>query len=435
VAVYKQKKSKYWSYKFTWNGKQIRKSTKQTNKVVARQMEAAHRTALAKGEVGIFEKKVPLAFKEFAEHHFVPYVKTHFAQKPRTIAYYISGIGHLLDFAPLANAPLDRITVSEIAAFVEKDRNAEFEVATINRHLQILRRMLNLAVEWGKLSTAPPRISLLPGERMRDRVLTSDEESAFLAAAARIGDEIIESYNRARNGIRAMRRGQTPKAPTDPYLLRDVAVILLDCGLRPEECYRLQWDHIRDGAVHIPFGKTANARRSIPLSPRAAAILEMRRPVQQNEWVFPASTKSGHIEQSTLKKRHARACKLAQINEFPPYTFRHTCLTRWAAHMDPYTLAYLAGHRDFGTTKRYVHPQTETVLAAMERVRTGSSGHTSWHTGQERDDQGAGVADYKELKGKDLDGTPEWIRTTDLLLRRQTLYPAELRAHVLLKQL
>src|SRR4051794_10465240 len=26
-------------------------------------------------------------------------------------------------------------------------------------------------------------------------------------------------------------------------------------------------------------------------------------------------------------------------------------------------------------------------------------------------------------------GTPEWIRTTDLLLRRQTLYPTELRAH------
>ena len=26
-------------------------------------------------------------------------------------------------------------------------------------------------------------------------------------------------------------------------------------------------------------------------------------------------------------------------------------------------------------------------------------------------------------------GTPEWTRTTDLLLRRQTLYPTELRAH------
>src|SRR5450756_1493062 len=28
-----------------------------------------------------------------------------------------------------------------------------------------------------------------------------------------------------------------------------------------------------------------------------------------------------------------------------------------------------------------------------------------------------------------LNGTPEWIRATDLLLRRQTLYPSELRAH------
>jgi hypothetical protein len=53
MAVYRQPKSKYWWYKFTWNGKLIRESTKQTNKRVAEQMEAAHRTALAKGEVGI----------------------------------------------------------------------------------------------------------------------------------------------------------------------------------------------------------------------------------------------------------------------------------------------------------------------------------------------------------------------------------------------
>ena len=35
------------------------------------------------------------------------------------------------------------------------------------------------------------------------------------------------------------------------------------------------------------------------------------------------------------------------------------------------------------------------------------------------------------MEAKKLSGTPEWIRTTDLLLRRQTLYPAELRAHSL----
>ena len=34
-----------------------------------------------------------------------------------------------------------------------------------------------------------------------------------------------------------------------------------------------------------------------------------------------------------------------------------------------------------------------------------------------------------------LVGTPEWIRTTDLLLRRQTLYPSELRARMKTKEL
>ena len=38
MAVYKQKGSKRWWYKFNWNGELIRESTKQTNKRVAEQM-------------------------------------------------------------------------------------------------------------------------------------------------------------------------------------------------------------------------------------------------------------------------------------------------------------------------------------------------------------------------------------------------------------
>ena len=75
------------------------------------------------------------------------------------------------------------------------------------------------------------------------------------------------------------------------------------------------------------------------------------------------------MEQSTLGKRHRKACDLAGIGRLPFYTFRHTCLTRWSSHMDPYTLAYFAGHSDFGTTRRYVHPNTDTGRAAMERAR------------------------------------------------------------------
>ncbi len=164
-------------------------------------------------------------------------------------------------------------------------------------------------------------------------------------------------------------RGEEPVAPQDPYLLRDVTTLLIDTGMRPDECYRLRWENIRDGAVHVLCGKTSNARRVLPLTERAAALIEMRRKRASCEWVFPAPTRSGHMEKSTLKKQHARACLMAAVHPFTMYDLRHTCLTRWAARMDPYTLAYLAGHSDFSTTRRYVHPQAETVRAALERVR------------------------------------------------------------------
>jgi hypothetical protein len=45
--------------------------------------------------------------------------------------------------------------------------------------------------------------------------------------------------------------------------------------------------------------------------------------------------------------------------------------------MDPWTLAYLAGHRDMSITKRYVHPQEYSTRAAIEKARAALSGHTA----------------------------------------------------------
>ena len=162
-------------------------------------------------------------------------------------------------------------------------------------------------------------------------------------------------------------------------MLRDVATVLLDCGVRPEECFRLRWENVQGGVLEITYGKTHNARRRIPLSPRAAALLEIRNINAQSPWIFPAPTASGHIEPSSLQGQHQKACSMASVEPFPLYTFRHTCLTRWAPHMDPWTLAYLAGHRDMSITKRYIHPQENNTRAAMERARNAQGGHTSGH--------------------------------------------------------
>jgi len=94
MSIYKRGEV-YW-YKFMWQGKVLRESTKQGNDKVARQMEAAHRTSLAKGEVGIREKKPAPTVKEFLKQEFLPYTETAHVTKPLTLRYYKQGVDTLL---------------------------------------------------------------------------------------------------------------------------------------------------------------------------------------------------------------------------------------------------------------------------------------------------------------------------------------------------
>ena len=349
MAIYKQPKSKYWWYKFVWNGELIRESTKQTNNRVAERMEAARRTQLAKGEVGIRDMAPIPTLAEFAEERFRPFAQATFAAKPKTLVYYENGLNNLLAFDRLADERIDEITSELIAVYIAKRHSDKLEISSINRELQVLRRMFNLAYEWKVVERPLGRVRMLKGENQRDRVLTAQEEKRYLGNA--------------------------------PPLLRDVAVVLIDCALRPEECFRLKPVHVQHGNLEIPWGKTENAVRKIPMTPRVEAIIKARdRSRDGSSWLFPAPTASGHIEPSSLKKQHARALKLGKLESFDLYTFRHTCLTRWAPHMDVFTLQYLAGHSDIRTTKRYVHPQQQDTLKAMSRARVARRGHTSRHT-------------------------------------------------------
>lgn len=238
MAVYKQPRSNNWWYKFVWNGDLIRQTTKQTNKRVAEQMEAAHRTALAKGEVGIREKKPVPTLEDFADRAFLPFVRATSAAKPRTITFYENSVQNLKACAKLSSLSLDKITTDVIAAFVAHRRTKHLEVSTINRDLATLRRMFHLAQEWGIVSTLLPKVRMLPGENRRERILNPDEEAIYLKAATWIGQRIEQAYREALEGIRATVRGEQPQKP-DAYLLRDVACVLIDCGLRPEEFFRL----------------------------------------------------------------------------------------------------------------------------------------------------------------------------------------------------
>ncbi len=311
-------------------------------------MEAAHKTQLAKGEVGIRERKPTPTLQAFLRNSFLPFCEATKQEEENTLAFYRSRVEKLLKDAELAGLSLEAITVEVVTAYISRSRekDPDIAVATINRDLATLRRALRLAGEWGELMTKPPKISLLDGEAGRERVLSIDEETAYLNEAS--------------------------------PLLRTFATIILDCGLRPDEVYRLRWDeNYRDGRIVIHIGKSKAARRSIQVTPRVAALLEMWRIEGAARWIFPAPTKSGRIGQSSIKKQHLKALKASGVARFVPYDLRHTCLTRWARYLDPFTLKKLAGHESLETTMKYVHlneSDSETrLLEARQRMQAAYS--------------------------------------------------------------
>jgi site-specific recombinase XerD len=143
-------------------------------------MEAAHRTALAKGELGIRERKPVPILLDFAEQ-FKKSVHTRCADKPSTVQFYENKLARLLEFMPVAGARLDRIDEAMIDSYVQHRRES-VSPASVNRELATLRKALRLAQEW-RIIDRVPRIRLLPGERVRDFVLNHEQEQLFLAKA------------------------------------------------------------------------------------------------------------------------------------------------------------------------------------------------------------------------------------------------------------
>lgn len=357
------KRGKFYWYKFVFNGKLVRESTRQGNDKVARNMESTHRTSLAKGEVGLREKKIVLTLTEFMDKRFEPWAKAQFSSRNKTWLWYRNGLRRLKTFGPLASLPLNEITSESVTGYVAKRQSEDLAVSSINRELQVLRRVLNVAVEWGALESTI-KVKLLSGETRRERVITSDEERRYLAVA--------------------------------PEPLSSIATVLVDSGLRPEECFRMRWENInfstgKYGSLFVTHGKTAAARRLVPLTPRVRLILQNRwqqanRP--DDGWVWLAPTASGHVEPSSVKKQHAKAFETIAgnlkkdekpVRPFVLYSLRHTFLTRLGeSGCDVWTLARIAGHSSIAMSNRYVHPGNDAVVDAMLRMVGGhKSGHST----------------------------------------------------------
>jgi len=341
MAIFKRGRV-YW-FHFFFDGQHVQRSTKQRNPNVARQIEAAYRTKLAKGEAGIHERKKVPNFDETMEK-FLLWSKAEHAAHPRTHTRYKTSSVALLNH--FKQSLLDSVTPEDVERFKTdraghkgKRTKRALRPATINRELACGKALFNFAIKAGlPLQNPFSRVKFLAEENDQTRVRSYREEEAYLKSAS-----------------------QPP---------RDVAILMLETGMRPEEVYRITRAnvHLEDGYLTNPFGKTKAARRRIMLTEKATSVLKARSESAGGEYLFPHLR---HPNKPMLKvnKAHSGALRRSRVPQFRLYDLRHTWATRAAmSGIDLVTLAAMLGHSRIQMVMRYAHPTAEHQAEAMRNL-------------------------------------------------------------------
>jgi integrase len=163
-----------------------------------------------------------------------------------------------------------------------------------------------------------------------------------------------------------------------PQPLKDVAVLILETGVRPGEAANLRWEdvyllpavHAELGYIAIRGGKSRNAKRNLSLTARAAEMLKARKAAVKSDWVFPGDSPEAPILGTSLDHQHNGVRDTLKLSkEFVVHSLRHTMLTRLGeAGADAFTIMRIAGHSSVTVSQRYVHPTPEGMERAFERL-------------------------------------------------------------------
>lgn len=169
--------------------------------------------------------------------------------------------------------PAAAVAPADVDSYRAARRAAGAAVATVNREIALLRRLLNFGVRRGQLARSqlhgPGMTAELihPENNVRTTVIEEDPASTLTL------DDLLEAAS--------------PE-------LRAYILVAHQAGPRRTEASRLRWSRITNGVAWIPAAETKGGRsgRYVPLSAAALAALAQL-PRGESDWVWPSPRKPG----------------------------------------------------------------------------------------------------------------------------------------------
>ncbi|MBW2598832.1 MAG: site-specific integrase, partial [Deltaproteobacteria bacterium] len=227
-----------------------------------------------------------------------------------------------------AGKHISEIMINQVEAYRQKRLDEQSyrkhltRPATVNREIECLRHILNLAEQGGKIESVPfKKLKALKEHNVRDRVISHEEFERLIANCL-------------------------------PHTAR-IVMMAYYTAMRKGEILNLKWDRIDmiNGFIRLlPEDTKTDEGRTIPMHPDILDMLKSM-PRDISGWVF--SVKNGQPVRD-IKKSFQTACRLAGIEDFTFHDLRHTAINNWRLQgNDFFRIMAASGHKTINVFKRY----------------------------------------------------------------------------------
>jgi len=282
-------------------------------------------------EYGVKEENKPTKFKEFVDMFIENYSKVNkksWKDDGYRLQKFISFFGNIY---------LHEITPLEIEKFKSEKIGQGLSKTTVNHYLKILKRLFNVAIDWGYTTVNPVKRIKFYSEKdsLKERILTQEEEDRLLQAASE--------------------------------RLRAILVVALHTGMRRREILDLNWEQIdfEDRLIKIHKAKSGKPRKVDINSILFDELLKLKAEKRNNPYVFCNTDTSKPLV--TVRRSFENACRRAGIVGLRFHDLRHTFASRLIElGVDIIKVKELLGHSTVKITERYTHPGREEKRKAVE---------------------------------------------------------------------